>query len=201
MPGLGRISPAPRCCGRGQYALTPFESKIIWSKPTRYLPVRFPGTKFLAVGSNPLHLMRIRQDSQPGAGGFEPLHFGIRSAAVDHGLRPSLGMRCGTTTSIEMHTFQCSRPERRVFANSDSEMQRFGSRVEVASCNRPQASRDSGDSFASRRVARAQENKLQLEPRSESKYPLWLAEGQRLKLGLMLCAPLPHSLRGNRISG
>jgi hypothetical protein len=57
-----------------RYALTPFESKIIWSKPTRYLPVRFPGTKFLAVGSNPLHLMRIRQDSQPGAAGFEPAH-------------------------------------------------------------------------------------------------------------------------------
>jgi pullulanase/glycogen debranching enzyme len=57
-----------------RYALTPFESKIIWSKPTRYLPVRFPGTKFLAVGLNPLHLMRIRQDSQPGAAGFEPAH-------------------------------------------------------------------------------------------------------------------------------
>jgi hypothetical protein len=31
------------------------------------------------------------------AGGFEPLHFGIRSAAVDHGLRLSWGMRSGTT--------------------------------------------------------------------------------------------------------
>ena len=31
------------------------------------------------------------------AGGFEPLHFGIRSAAVDHGLRLSSGMRSGTT--------------------------------------------------------------------------------------------------------
>jgi hypothetical protein len=58
---------------------------------------------------------------------LETLHFGIRSAAVDHGLRLSLGMRCGTTTSIEMRTFECSRPERRVFANSDSEMQRFES--------------------------------------------------------------------------
>src|SRR6476620_3137087 len=67
----------------------------------------------------------LETDWLAGAGGFEPLHFGIRSAAVDHGLRPSLGMRCGTTTSIEMRTFQCSRPERRVFANSDSAMQRF----------------------------------------------------------------------------
>ena len=30
-------------------------------------------------------------------GGFEPLHFGIRSAAVDHGLKLSPGMRSGTT--------------------------------------------------------------------------------------------------------
>jgi hypothetical protein len=31
------------------------------------------------------------------AEGFEPLHFGIRSAAVDHGLKLSSGMRSGTT--------------------------------------------------------------------------------------------------------
>ena len=31
------------------------------------------------------------------AGGFEPLHFGIRSAAVDHGLKLSSVMRGGTT--------------------------------------------------------------------------------------------------------
>ena len=67
----------------------------------------------------------LETDWLVGAAGFEPLHFEIRSAAVDHGLRLSLGMKCGTTTSIEMRKFECSRPERRVFANSDSEMQWF----------------------------------------------------------------------------
>jgi hypothetical protein len=58
------------------------------------------------------------------AGGFEPLHFGIRSAAVDHGLRLSSGMRSGTTNFSK---FESCPPGLRVFANSDSEIQRFES--------------------------------------------------------------------------
>ena len=38
-----------------------------------------------------------RPDWLAVAEGFELLHFGIRSAAVDHSLRLSLGIRSGTT--------------------------------------------------------------------------------------------------------
>jgi hypothetical protein len=65
---------------------------------------------FLRFERSPLQCA-LETDLLAEAGGFQPLHFGSRSAAVDHGLRLSLGMMCGTTTSIEMRTFECSRRE------------------------------------------------------------------------------------------
>ena len=103
------------------------------------LPVPRPSTVVLAtwqpIATTPMHpeypcdttIYALETVCLAGAAGFELLHFGIRSAAVDHDLRFSLRIRCGAATSIEMRTFECSRPERRVFANSDSEMQRFES--------------------------------------------------------------------------
>src|SRR6478609_3813941 len=49
---------------------------------------------FARFSEAPSSIVR-RPDWLAGAAGFEPLHFGIRSASVDHGLRFSLGMRSG----------------------------------------------------------------------------------------------------------
>jgi len=67
----------------------------------------------------------VREANFPGVD--RRRHFGIRSAAVDHGLGISLAMRCGHNLQSRCACSTSPRPGLRVFANSDSEMQRFES--------------------------------------------------------------------------
>src|ERR1700730_15576647 len=60
---------------------------------------------FLQIGHGPQ-----RPDWLAEAAGFESLHFGIRSPAVDHGLGLCLAMRYGTTTFNRDALFDFSSP-------------------------------------------------------------------------------------------